>query len=219
MGGPAKAALMAAAAFAVSGDAAWAATITQTQTFGPAPTPWTHTFSFAGFDTSLGTLTQVSEMLTEQLAGTVTFVNESGTETTFVFGNLTNTGKKSLPGLSISVANTSNSVFAGPLGPGMSSGPLAFAGTASDSLAITSGLSIYEVATVLGNATDTSTNSFASAPGPATVTVNSTGEITDVLVYTYTPLSSIPEPGTLAMLSGGLVGAFVAYKRRRAPYR
>ena len=206
-----------AAALAVCSEVAWANLITQTQTFGPAPTTWMHTFSFAGFDTSLGTLTQVSDTVTEQLSGTVSFVN-NGPVPAFVFGNLINTGSKSLPGLSISLVSISNTVFAGPLAMGESSGPLDLAGTNSSSVAITSGLSSYEgaSATVMGNAMDTSMNTFASSTGTATATVNNMGEITDVLVYTFTPPFSAPEPSTLAVLSGGLVGVFLTYKRRRS---
>jgi hypothetical protein len=214
MGGSAKTGLMAAAALVVYSGVAWADMTTQTQTFGPASTPWTHAFTFAGFDTSLGMLTQVSDTLTEQLTGTVVFVN-NGSTPAFVFGNLLNTGSKSLPGLSISLVSISNTVFDGPLAPGASTGPLALTGTSSSSAAITSGLSSYEGSTVLGNAMDTSMNTFASSTGNATATVDGMGEITDVLVYTFTPFSSVPEPPTLTLLSGGLVGVFLAYKRRR----
>ena len=212
MNRPAKIGLT-AAALMVSAEMASADTITQTLTFGPATTPWTHTFSFVGFDTALGTLTQVSDTLTEHLAGTVDVVN-NGSAPTFFVGLLTNTASKSLPGLSISLANTSNAVF-GALAPGESSGSMLLAGVSSSSAAIISGLSSYEVASVLANAMDTSTPVFASSTGNAAATFTHTGEITDQLVYTLTPLAPIPEPGTLAILSSSLAGLFFICRRRR----
>lgn len=199
-----------AAAMMACASAASAGTITQTVTFGPTATNWTHTFSFTGFNPALGKLTKVSDTITEILAGTVDVTNTGSSSATFT-AHLTNTGTKVFPGLTVTTLNVSNTA-SGSLAPGASSGVLSLSGSVTNSGTTTSGLSSYEVATVSAVATDKGALTLSSSTGDATADFTDTGEIIDKLVYTFGP-ASIPEPGALALLGGSL--AFLGFARRR----
>ncbi len=204
--------LTAAAMMACAG-AASAGTVTQTLTFGPTATNFSHTFSFAGFNPALGTLVKVTDTITETLSGTVDVTNTGSSTATFT-AFLTNTAKKTFPGLVVSSISVSNAAT-GSLGAGDSSGTLTLTGTSTNSGSTTSGLAAYLVTPLLVVATDKGALSLSSSTGDATAAFTDTGTITDVLVYTFT--TKIPEPGALVLLGGGLTFlGFTRWRKRRS---
>lgn len=208
-----KIGITAAALIACAGTAS-ANTVTQTLTFGPAVTNWAHTFSFAGFNTTLGTLTKVSDMITENLAGSIDITNNGASSATFS-AHLTNVALKTFTGLTTTSTSISGTA-SGTLAPGASTGVLPLTGTSSGSGTTMSGLSAFEVASVLASATDKGSLSLLSSTGDASAVFTDTGEVTDKLVYTYTPTTvTTPEPGTIALIGTALAGLGWARRRKR----
>jgi hypothetical protein len=204
-----------AAAMMACGAATKAATITQTVSFGPAATAWSHTFSFNGFNPALGTLTKVTDTITETLSGTVTVTNGGSSSATFS-AFLTNTAKKVFSGLTVSTLNVSNTV-SGTLAPGASSGVLPMSGTVTSTGTTTSGLAGFLGATVSATATDKGSLTLNSDTGNATASFSDDGEVTDKLVYTFTPtVVTTPEPQALGILGGALVLLGLVRLRRRS---
>jgi PEP-CTERM motif len=203
--------ITAAALIACAGTAS-ANTVTQTMTFGPMVTNWTHTFSFAGFNTALGTLTKVSDMITENLAGTIDITNNGSSSATFS-AHLTNTALKNFTGLTTTSTSLSGTAT-GTLAPGATTGVLPLTGFSNGSGTTTSGLSAFEIASVLATATDKGALSLVSSTGDASAVFTDTGQVIDKLVYTYSPIST-PEPGTMALIGTALAGLGWARRRKR----
>lgn len=197
-----------AAAFVACASAASAATITQTQTFGPALSNFVHTFSFSPFNTALGTLVKVTSTITENLAGTINFANSGSTSATFT-AHLTDVANETFLGLTDGTTSLSFTV-SGTLPPGGSSGVLPATGTSTATASTTSGLAAFEGGPVLGDTTDNGALFLLSTTGNASVVFTDMGQVIDQLVYTY----FIPEPGTLAVLGGALTGLGFARRRR-----
>jgi PEP-CTERM motif len=200
--------LTTAALIACAGTAS-AATITQTLTFGPTLTNWAHTFSFAGFNPALGTLTKVSDTITENLAGSTVITNTGSGSATFS-AHLTDVALKTFPGLTTTSTSVSTG-GTGTLASGASTGVLPLTGTSSGSATTMSGLASFEATTVLADATDDGSLSLTSSTGNATAVFTDTGTVTDKLVYTY----FTPEPGTLALIGTALAGFGWARRRKR----
>jgi hypothetical protein len=207
-----KIGLTAAALMACAGTAS-AATITQTVTFGPAAVSWTHTFGFTPFNTALGTLTSVSDTITETLSGMVTVTNTGAASGSFS-AFLTNVATKSLPGLTVTTTDM-GSLVTGMLAPGSSSSGTSM-GTNTGMMTTTTGLGAYEGSTLTAVATDAGSITL-SGPGAGMASFVDSGAVTDKLIFTYTPTTTTttPEPATLALIGTGLAGLAIARRRKR----
>lgn len=207
------AALMACA----SGASAATVTITQTLSFGPSKTAWSHTFSFAPFNPLLGTLVKVSDTITENLAGTIDITNEGISSATYT-ASLSDTAHKMFSGLTTLTTTISNTVSSPPpltpFGtPGDTTGPLALFGTSTGSATTTSALADFEGASLVATAKDVGSLNFHSDTANALATFDGTGQVIDKLVYTYT--TKTPEPGTLALIGSALAGLAMFRRRKR----
>lgn len=204
-----------AAALMACASAASAATVTQTLSFGPQGTKWTHTFSFNPFNPALGTLVKVTDTITENLAGTINITNGGPSSATFS-AFLTDTANKTFSGLtnlSKTVSNTVSGTLT-PFGtPGDTTGDLPLSGTSTATATTTSGLASFEGGPVIAVGTDIGSLSFKSDTGNATAVFHDTGEIINKLVYTYA--AKAPEPGTLALIGSALAGLAVFRRRKR----
>jgi len=202
-----------AAALMACASAASAGTVTQTRMFGPTKTAWSHTFSFAPFNPALGTLVKVTDIITENLSGTVEITNSGSSSATYT-AFLTDTATKTFSGLTTMSKTISNKVSSPPpLAPGGSTGPLALSGSSTGSATTTSGLAAFEGASVVATAKDVGALSFSSDTANATATFDGTGQVIDKLIYTYT--TKVPEPGTLALIGSALAGLAVFRRRKR----
>lgn len=187
-------------------------TITQTLSFGPQRTAWTHTFSFAPFDTALGTLTMVTDTQTETLTGTVEITNDGPTSASFT-AFITDSADTHFTGLTPMSETFSNTVSR-TLAPGATTGMLTLTGTSTATATTTSGFAGFESGPVLGAASDVGALSFASPDTDnATVVFTDTGEVVDRLVYTY--IVKTPEPAVATLLGTALAGLAAARRRRR----
>jgi hypothetical protein len=221
-----KIGLTTGALMACSGAAA-GNTITQTFTFGPAAVSFNHTISFNPFNSALGTLTGVTSTITETLSGSFNVTYPSSGTGTVIFGvMLGHQATFSTPDLTSTVFDESKSVVV-DLTPDESTGLVTLSATGSaTNTAQTGALPDFVVSVpiqfqaqigdgeyILGLPGDTVP---ASVGGDAAVVDD--GTVTEQLVYTYTPVTptTVPEPGSLAII-GSAVSAlgFLRWRKRK----
>ncbi|NIJ08908.1 hypothetical protein FHS31_002532 [Sphingomonas vulcanisoli] len=217
----ARSALVAATMLAPVSMAAAATTITQTSNFGPTKTETSFTGSLAGFDSSLGTLTNVLITYTFGFNSSGTVTNTAQQAQTFtakedVDGALTLSGSYSAtgdldPGVSQKYTN---------LGAGQSAafGPFSFATTAQSTTFSFSSLTddLSSFVNALNYQVDTQTGQgFTGGGGNTSASLNTTAQGTVSIAYTYDVAAAVPEPASWAMMVGGFGMLGGALRRKR----
>ncbi len=211
------------AALAVATISGGAFAQSQTINFGPYTNSLVHSFNYAKFDPSLGTLTEVTETLL--VNGTLTarvidgngggdhysnFAIDSSATASITSTALTATSSVSsatFAGVTTTVINPETpTVVSNSSTTHLFSGLSGFIGpgTVTDGLSV----SLGSVATLSGNDIDNVGLGFGG-------TQSLGGSVT--IVYTYTPaVAHTPEPGSVALLLAGGTTAFAGLRRRRS---
>ena len=215
-----KFSLLAAFAFAVLGQSAQAAFISQVQSYGPSTTPFADPLTFNSFDPTLGTLTGVTIKLTENGTVTANVINLSPGTSSFTNANSTGTVSVTGPDATTVAASFTTAGFSGTvsgIGTTMQVGATTGSATTTTSVASSNFVS-YEGASPLnytifanGSVMSTGTSASGAVAFYGTASLSGTVEID----YTYT--AAVPEPASFAMVALGLGGlAVVRRVRRRA---
>jgi len=236
--------VLGAAVWAVMGGAAQAATVSysassfadvrDTNADGYVAMNWDKTgtgvsapmsYSITKFDSSLGTLTGVSFSYALDSRGSMTFTaNSSGAVATLSASDLLRLYLADYSTLTANALVNATSVddnMASSVGDGgdvvagdaTSLNNLSFASVYSGTLSST----LYSFLTGTGSATFMGTASQTNTYSGPNASVNFAGEAKGALtvVYTYTPVSTVPEPESYAMLLAGLAAIGVVARRRR----
>jgi len=215
-----KLSLIATLAFAALAQSAQAGFISQVDTFPPTDAPFSAPLIFNSFNTSLGTLTAVTIIVTENATVTASVINLTPGGATGTYSGVSTTGATSIQGPDGTTVSTSFS-------------------TAPASGSITGAFATKQVGSATGGGSTTSnlaSSMFGAYEGPtsfqyvvdANGSVTTTGTSTSGVVgffgtanisgsveidYTYTP-RAIPEPASFVMVALGL-GGIVAVRRFR----
>jgi hypothetical protein len=190
-----------------------AGVVSESQSFGPATTNWSTTLNFAGFNTGLGTLTEVDITVTETLTGTAQATNTSTSSPGSGSISLINTASVAVPSLPISFSNTATTpTFT--LNPSETSATYGLGGSSTDSGSITTGLATFE-APWSASASDSGATSSNFSGGNETTEVSDTGLITVSVDYIYRTIpTDVAEPLSVAVLGAGLLA--LGFVRRRS---
>jgi hypothetical protein len=197
-------------------------------------TDWTGTLEFAQFNSNLGTLDSVTIDISGSLSTTLTVTNNGDTEQSgsartelrvgiedpnnlLGFTEPPNNGVGDNPAIDVDSPKYFFDLAAGDDGGHSSSGLL----TASyDSGALTYTLSaiLNEFSnpgggTVTLNAGTFTQTTVSDAGGNASASQVTDASLTGIVTYNYAAVSSAPEPATMAMMGGALIGLGLLRKR------
>ena len=189
--------------------------MTETVSVASKPTDWTTTLNFAGFNSFAtgGTLQSVTFALTESLTGSA-FATNNGTSDAvgkFVIQNTATLNAGSLG----TVVNSQSSVKL-TIAPNATSPTQNISGSNTASTTTTTGLSAF-LGAYSGTGSDSALEALSFSGGNLASTFTDSGALSVLVTYTYDatpPSTSVPEPGSVAMLGMALLGlGCVRFKR------
>jgi len=218
-----------AAAFltCVSGMAARATTVSQTQTSGPTQKSFAATQIFTSFVAGnvIGgvtipvgaVLTSVTDTISDSENFTFAASNPNTGVASFTAAGIDTATKTIVTGFTLTGMTTASAT--GTLGATASATGSASASGSASAAAAAGIFSEFEGANITASVTDVLSATSTGSPNGINVNGTGTGTVTDVLVYgfsTPTPTPTpAPEPATLSLLGSGLVGLGLARLARR----
>jgi len=190
---------------------------TFTHTTATTTVPFTDTFLLPGFDTSLGTLQDITITLDATGTAEVDVFNDTGSSQTFTGAMATIPVSLTGPGPITTSVTLSAGPTSGTATPGMSAFPGLPASASNMVLVSPADFSLYEglgliVSVNVNGGTGTYTGN--SIPGVFFGGSSTAGAVTTIS-YDFLPASTkVPEPATVSMFGGALLG--IGYLLKKA---
>jgi hypothetical protein len=194
--------------------AAHATTIVETASIPYTGTDWSNSLSFGLFNSSLGTLTGVTLVLTSDLSTVITVTNgdtspSTGSAYTYVVTTVTGSGITIAPLTNVSPptpAGIWSTAYNYSLAAGANSTSGTLTGTATSNNSYTSGLSAFTgVGDLTLPASVVAHTALYNTGGNSTESQVTNADLYGTLTYTYTP-APVPLPSALLLLGPGLFG-------------